>query len=129
MDGGVTGDGGVKPGRLQSLQLLCFSDLAGHIVQMTRCVSALFEGSWRFGVYFCRSEARSHHLHAISPTFCLPLLSPGIPFPCVIRLLIKAVDVERMNAHSDSLSAGNLRAATQSLQHKHPATTNSVFVC
>lgn len=33
------------------------------------------------------------------PPPSLPLFSPGIPFPCVIRLLIKAVDVERMNAH------------------------------
>lgn len=54
----------------------------------------------------CHSEAWTPHpitttsasLHSLPPP-SLPLLSPGIPFLCVIRLLIKAVDVERMNAH------------------------------
>lgn len=88
----------------QSVQLLCFGPMAGHMVQMTRCEMVVGWVRGRGSIFeHCHSEAwtlptSSPSLLSLPPP-SLPLFSPGIPFPCVIRLLIKAVDVERMNAH------------------------------
>lgn len=107
-------------------QLLFFGPMAGRMVKRTKCVCGSGGGGGGvrgWGVIFehCHSETWTpppnplclFNIFFSLPPPSLPLFSPGILFPCVIRHLIKAVVVERMNAHSVSfsLSPKGLQAA------------------
>lgn len=96
----------------QPLQLLCFWSPGRSHGADEKCGGGGGGGVRGRGTIFehCHSEAWTPAATTSSPSLLslplpsLLLFSPGFPFPCVIRLLIKAVDVERMNAHSVYLS-------------------------